>query len=139
MKRSILGILMVMAAAIPAWAQEPPDPLGDYLFPPDLVMQHQQAIGLKEEQGKAIQAEVQKAQGKFTDIQWQLTREMESLYALVKQSQVNEEQVLAQLDKILGFEREIKRTQVALMVRIKNILTPEQQKQLHDLKPHQKA
>jgi len=43
---------------------------------------------------------------------------------------VNEQNVLAQLDKVLDKEREIKRTQLALMIRIKNKLTPDQQDRL---------
>ncbi len=50
------------------WGQQPPtDPLGEPLFPPDLVMQHQQAIGLSEDQKTFIKAEIQKAQARFTE------------------------------------------------------------------------
>ena len=45
-------------------AQEPrphSDPMGEQFFPPELVMQYQQAIGLNEEQKSLIKAEVQKA------------------------------------------------------------------------------
>jgi len=45
----------------------------------------------------------------------------------VKQPRVDEQQVLAQLEKVLAAEREIKKEQVTLLVRIKNELTPEQQ------------
>jgi hypothetical protein len=41
---------------------------------------------------------------------------------------------MAQLDKVLNTEREVKRTQIALMVRIKNKLTPEQQSRLRQLR-----
>ena len=119
-----------------AWAQQPPpaDPLGENLFPPELVMQHQQAIGLNEEQKNFIKAEVQKAQVRFTELQWQLQNEMETMISLVKEPRADEPQVLAQLDKILGLEREIKRTHITLVVRIKNGLTPEQQARLREIK-----
>ena len=55
---------------------------------------------------------------------------MESLVTLLKQNPVDEAQVMAQLDKVLNAEREVKRAQIALMVRIKNKLTPEQQSRL---------
>jgi Spy/CpxP family protein refolding chaperone len=47
---------------------------------------------------------------------------------------VDEQQVLAQLEKLLAAEREIKRAQVTLLVRIKNKLTPEQQEKLSELR-----
>src|SRR5215208_3119812 len=72
-----------------AWAQQPPqpptDPLGEYLFPPELVMQNQQAIGLSEEQKNVIKAEVEKAQTRFSELQWQLQKEVETMISLVKE------------------------------------------------------
>ena len=59
---------------------------------------------------------------------------MEALSSLLKQNSVEEAAVLAQLDKVLAAEREIKRTQISLMVRIKNKLTPEQQARLRELR-----
>jgi len=47
---------------------------------------------------------------------------------------VDEQQVLAQLEKLLAAEREIKREQVMLLVRIKNKLTSEQQGKLLELR-----
>src|SRR5271169_6710035 len=43
---------------------------------------------------------------------------------------MDEQQALAQLEKVLAAEREIKREQVTLLVCIKNILTPDQQAKL---------
>jgi Spy/CpxP family protein refolding chaperone len=59
---------------------------------------------------------------------------MEKLVAQVKQPRVDEQQALAQLEKVLATEREIKRQQVTLLVRIKNKLTPEQQAKLSELR-----
>ncbi|HEY0728805.1 MAG TPA: hypothetical protein VGD38_12090, partial [Pyrinomonadaceae bacterium] len=49
----------------------------------------------------------------------------------MKSPSVNEQQALAQLDKVLEIEREVKRLHIGLAVRLKNRLTPEQQEQLH--------
>ena len=118
-----------------AWAQQPPaDPFSESLFPPEFVMQHQQAIGLSEEQKNLIKAEVQKAQTRFTEVQWQLQNEVETMTSLVKEPKTDEQQVLTQLDKILGLEREIKRTHFTVVVRIKNSLKPEQQARLREIK-----
>ena len=59
---------------------------------------------------------------------------MEGLIGLLKQSKADEAQVAAQLDKVLAAEREIKRAQVSLLVRIKNNLTEEQQHRLRALR-----
>src|ERR1700732_1756483 len=111
----------------------PDDPLCDLMFPPEAVMQHQQAIGLSEEQKNNLKVEIRQAQLKFTELQWTLQDEMERLVSLLKQSKVDEKQAASQLDKVLDAEREIKRAQLMLLIRIKNNLTPAQQSQLREL------
>lgn len=118
----------------PLWAQQPTDPIGDSLFPPELVIQHQQAIGLSADQKDFIKAEIQKAQTRFTELQWQLQNEMETMVSLLKQDRGDEKNILSQLDRVLSLEREVKRTQITLLVRIKNKLTPEQQSRLQEIK-----
>jgi Spy/CpxP family protein refolding chaperone len=131
----IVGVWLVLLSS-PLLAQQPPgpDPLTENLFPPDLVMSHQKAIGLDEAQKRFVRSEVLKAQSRFTELQWQLQDAMETLVGLLKQNSVDEAQVMAQLDKVLTSYREINRTQIALMVRIKNKLTPEQQTRLRQLR-----
>jgi Spy/CpxP family protein refolding chaperone len=112
---------------------QPPDPIAQNLFPPELVMQHRQELGLTDEQRAAIKDEAIKASTRFSEIQWQMQDEMETMVNLMKGATVDEQKVLAQLDKILNIEREVKRTQLALAIRIKNKLTPEQQERLREL------
>jgi Spy/CpxP family protein refolding chaperone len=121
-------------SAQPRMMRPPVDPLGENLFPPELVMQHQQALELTEEQRNLIRGEIQNAQARFTEVQWQLQNEMETMASLVKQGRIDEQRTLIQLDKIVGLEREIKRTQLALLIRVKNSLTPEQQAKLQTLR-----
>jgi len=121
-------------SAQPRMMRPPVDPLGENLFPPELVMQHQQALELTEEQRNLIRGEIQNAQARFTEVQWQLQNEMETMASLVKQGRIDEQRTLTQLDKIVGLEREIKRTQLALLIRVKNSLTPEQQTKLQTLR-----
>jgi len=123
-------------SAQPRMMRPPVDPLGENLFPPELVMQHQQALELTEEQRNLIRGEIQNAQARFTEVQWQLQNEMETMASLVKQGRIDEQRTLTQLDKIVGLEREIKRTQLALLIRVKNSLTPEQQAKLQTLRRH---
>jgi Spy/CpxP family protein refolding chaperone len=60
--------------------------------------------------------------------------EQEKLVLLLKARPVEENAVLAQIDKVLDREREIKKTQILLLVRIKNQLTPAQQNKLTELR-----
>ena len=131
----LLCILFLSVVAVTGQQQQPqPDPFEGNLFPPELIMQHQQALGLSDEQKNFVKAELRTAQTKLTEIQWGLQDEVEKLVALVKQPRVDEKESLAELEKVLTLEREIKRAQVTLLVRIKNKLTPEQQSKLVEIR-----
>ena len=133
--RILCACALLFLAAGAAHGQQPDqDPIGQSFFAPELVIQHQEAIGLNEEQKTYLKTEIRQAQLKFTESQWKLQDEMEKLIALVKQPHVDDQQVLAQLEKLLSAEREVKKQQVTLLVRIKNKLTPEQQAKLADLR-----
>jgi Spy/CpxP family protein refolding chaperone len=103
-------------------------------FTPEHIMQHQNAIGLSDDQQTAIREEMKKMIAQFTDLQWQESAETEAFVNLVKQNRLDEKQVVAQLDKVLTIEDAIKRLRTGLLVRLKNILTPEQQAQLRGIK-----
>ena len=110
------------------------DALGKVLLSPDLVMSHQQAIALTELQRQAIQSNMLDTQKKLLDQQFKLQGEVEKLQQLLKSATPDETKVLDEMDKVLGAERDIKRAQLSLMVKLKNSLTPQQQSQLETLR-----
>lgn len=110
------------------------DPLGRSLFPPELVMAHQQQIKLTDRQRSAIQDAMKEAQGKFIDLQFRMSAEVENLQRLTERTSPDEAKVLDQLDRVLAAEREIKHVQLTLMIRIKNQLTEQQQATLATLR-----
>jgi Spy/CpxP family protein refolding chaperone len=121
--------------ATPPTPPHPPmDPLGEAMFPPDMIMQHTRELGLTDEQKTFMRSEIQRTTTRFNELQWQLQDAMEALHETMKSNSVNEQQALAQLDKVLDAEREIKRLHVGMAIRIKNKLTPEQQQKLHSMR-----
>jgi hypothetical protein len=78
---------------------------------------------------------MKEAQGKFVDLQFQMSGELEKLQRIVQPSTVDEAKMLDELDRVLAMEKEIKHTQVSLMIRIKNQLTEQQQTALAKLRP----
>src|SRR3954470_21333215 len=112
-------IVLVFLLAAPLLAQQPPpqpndDPIGRYLVPPDMIMAHSQELNLQDKQRAAIKAEVQKAQSKFIDAQWDMKEETEKMVRLLQQTPADEARILEQADKVMALEREIKKTQLAL-------------------------
>jgi len=129
----VLAFLLPLAAL----AQQPSpdnDPMSKYLMPPEFVMMHAQEIALTDAQSAAIKTEVRKVQSKFLDLQWDMQEESGRMTQLLQQAPVDETKVLERADKIMSLEREIKRAQLTLLVRIKNALTPAQIAKLTSLR-----
>jgi Spy/CpxP family protein refolding chaperone len=103
------------------------DMVVEHFFTPDIIKQEQTVLNLTEEQKVFIQMEVQKTQERLTNCQAKIRQEAEAFVPLVNSARIDEPKALAQMDKILGYENDIKRTQLAMLIHIKNKLTPEQQ------------
>jgi len=148
MKYPILSVFLAFICI--ANAQQPPPPpdgpmgpdprppggdkIGRAFFPPELVMRNQKAINLTPEQQSTIREEMRKDMPRFTELQWQLSAEEEALDSLVHADAPDEKQIIAQFDKLMLAESELKRVRFALLVRLRAILTPEQQQKLEELK-----
>jgi Spy/CpxP family protein refolding chaperone len=133
--RLAIAALLLMSPLV-AVAQAPPqeDPIGRFLYPPEVIMAHGQDLGLQEKDRLTIKNEVQKAQSKFFDLQWQAKEETDKMVKLLQQSPADEAKILEQADRIMALERDIKRTHLTLLVRLRNLLTPDQQAKLQRLR-----
>jgi Spy/CpxP family protein refolding chaperone len=131
---SVLRAQDVTPSPMPTQAPSADKLFGQYLFPPELVMQHQQKLELKPAQRTAITEALRQLQSKVIDLQWQMQDETQKLSSLLSQPTVDENAVLAQVDRVLGIEREVKRAHMQMLVRIKNTLTREQQATLQALR-----
>ena len=140
MRTSVLRTWMLAAAAAvmfagPVAAQEKKDDRFEKaFFDPQLVLQRSRDIGLTPQQRSAIMDAVKKAQTDLVPLQLDMTEPALDLVELVEQQRVDEAQALAKADKMLKIENEVKKAQMSLLIRIKNILTKEQQDRLRTIR-----
>ena len=124
--------------ALSAYGQTPPqpqdDPIGQQLFPPELIMAQSQKLRLDDKQRTLIKTEVQRAQSKFFDLQWEAKEAGDAMAQMLQQTPIDEAGVLQQADKVMGYEREIKKIHLSLLIRIKNSLTKDQIAQLMQMR-----
>ncbi len=66
------------------------------------------------------------AQKQFLDAQLNMQEVSEELQRLLQERPVNEAKALAAADRVMGFERTVKRAHLSLLIRLKNRLTPAQ-------------
>lgn len=144
MTRLALAVVFALGATVgsvsPALAQQQPapsvqaDPLFEALFPPELIMQHQRAIGLTDQQRDGISRLIQDLQGRVVQLQWELLDEMQQLTQLMSATRIDLDRALDQLDNVLEREKQIKQAHLEMLARIKNLLTPDQQATLERLR-----
>ena len=150
----MIGVFAMLAAA--CWAQEP-NPgkpqdqnapggssmrhgrmygmaFNEEVFPPEMIMQNQQALGLTDEQKKTILEVMKSFSAQFTELQWKQSAEQEKLASLFKEEQISEDKAIAQLDSLLKIENEIKKISLANMIKVRNILTADQKVKMRSIR-----
>jgi len=136
---ALVAIAVLMSPPTSLSAQDAPqsapeDQLFEALFPPELIMQHRRAIDLTDEQRDAISRLIEELQGRVVRLQWELLDQVQELTQIMSGTRVDLDRALDQLDSVLDTEKDIKQAHLEMLVRIKNLLSAEQQAQLERLR-----
>ncbi len=134
---ALVTCILLLASYGGVSAQEPSlqdDPLFATLFPPELIMQHRRDIALTDRQRDEISGLIRDLQGHVVQMQWDLLDQMQELTQTMSATRVDLDRALDQLDGVLDTEKNIKQAHLEMLVRIKNLLTPEQQATLTRLR-----
>lgn len=136
-RRIVLPIfaLLALASAAPAQSPKPEeDPLARLLFDPQLVLKFASELSLQAAQRTSIINSIQAAQRDMLERQLEIAERHQELIKSVESLRVDEVAALAKADRVMELEREIKRSQLQLLIRIKNALTQQQQDRLRELR-----
>ena len=135
MKWITLGVVLLVASASPAVGQnKADDAFARALFDPQLVLKHAQAIGLTAAQRRSILDELKTAQIALVPLQVDMTEPALELTELLEGARIDEAKAMVKIDQVLRIENEVKKRQAVFVIRVKNILTPEQQTKLRALR-----
>jgi Spy/CpxP family protein refolding chaperone len=136
MRSSFAAISLVLGLALHAKAAAEPqqDPIRERLYPPDLIMQHQSELRIDERQRTAIAKEQAAFQSQIVDLQWKMSSATDELARLLDAPHIDEARALAQADKVMAIEHDVKRTHLALLIRVRNLLTDAQRAELAKLR-----
>lgn len=132
----LAGICLVLfASAASAQAQGAQvDVFKGKLFPPNIILEHQDALNLSKEQFTAIRAAVVEVQANVAEHEWDLREAYQRAMSDLDESPVDEDKVLANISAVLAAENEVKKLQVAMLIRLRNLLTDEQMEYLRSVK-----
>ena len=123
-------IAITLLAPLTALSADPADPIKKLLYPPDLIMNYRSELKLDKQQENTIREELRETQSVVFDLRWQMKDESERLAEMLQATPINESAVLSQADKVMGLEQQVKRTHLAMLVRLKNMMNDTQREQL---------
>ena len=139
--RTAIAVAFVPAMLIcshPAAAQgtagKEADPIESALFPPELIMEHARAIRLNDDQRATITRLIEQLQSRAVRMQWQLKEQVQELRATLARPRVDQDRAIDQLNRVLETEKNIKQAHLEMLIRIKNVLRPDQQQRLEQLR-----
>ena len=131
---SIAGICLVLATSAFGQGQGAQrDVFKGKLFAPNIILEHQGELNLSKEQFTAIRAAVVEVQSNVAEHEWDLREAYQRVIADLDDAPVDENKVMKNVEAALLAENEVKKLQVAMLIRLRNLLTDEQMKYLRSV------
>lgn len=112
----------------------PKDVFKGRLFPPNVILEHQDELNLSKEQFTAIKTAVVQVQADVAEHEWDMREAYQRAVAELDRSPIDEDKVLESIEAVLLAENKVKQLQVTMLIRLRNLLTDEQTEYLRSLR-----
>jgi Spy/CpxP family protein refolding chaperone len=128
MRKEILVLLAMLALGVSnANAQAPKeDVFKGKLFAPNVILEQQEALNLTKDQYTEIRAAVVEVQTGVAEHEWDMREAYQALMLELDRSPIDDKAVMKHVNTALLAENQVKKKQVAMLVKLKNLLTAEQ-------------
>ncbi len=130
----VMSILLCATGLFAADRDRDDRPFQQSVFPPELVMANQRKIGLTPEQRLTFLEEMRQTQSDLLPIQLEMSEASADLILLLEGARVDEEAALAAARRVVELEQGVKTRHMVLLIRIKNLLSVEQQRMLREIR-----
>ena len=125
------GLLILLASAclsieISIAAEPKQDVFQGKFFAPNVILENQSELNLSKQQFTDIKKAVVEVQANAAEYEWNIREAYQNMMAELDETPIDEQQVLEHIGAALRAENEVKKLQVLMLVRLKNLLTDEQ-------------
>ena len=134
MKTLLTLLALLLALASPASAEGEDPAFMKNFFAPDLVLKHAREIDLTKPQRTALTKDIGQVTGATTELQLSMIDGFSAVEELSAADPVNERTLLEAIHEVLVTEMRVKEAHMGLLVRVRNLLTPEQREMLKKLR-----
>jgi len=122
----ILMLVALLGASSAGAADTKEDIFKGKLFAPNIILEHQGELELSKEQFTAIKKAVVQVQANVAEHEWDMREAYQSIMRSLDETPINEDQALEFVGKALLAENEVKKEQMMMLIRLRNLLTTEQ-------------
>jgi len=128
MRKGLLVLLTFVCIGMEtAAAAEPKDDVfKGKLFAPNVILENQSELSLSKQQFTDIRKAVVEVQANVAEHEWDVREAYQNIMGELDKSPIDEQQVLEHVGAALRAENEVKKLQVAMLIRLKNLLTEDQ-------------
>ena len=137
MKKGI--VLLVAVVSVVLGSAHAAQPQGDVfmgkLFPPNVILEHKEQLDLSKEHFKEIRTAVVEVQAGLAEHEWDMQEAYQALMLELDKTPIDTKRVLDYVDAALLAENKVKKKQVSMLIRLKNLLTAEQIRYLESVYP----
>ena len=105
------------------------------MYPPEIVLENRTALSLTDDQVSAITKEISGTHDKVSPVMDNLRTAGEQLRTILDKPQIDESAALAAASQIMDLERQVKLAHMGMMIRVKNLLSADQQSKMQGLLP----
>ena len=136
MKRGLVVLLACLCVGVTAADAKTPkdDVFKGKLFAPNVILENQAELGLSKQQFTEIKRAVVDVQANVAEHEWDVREAYQNILAELDRTPIDQALVLEYVDAALRAEKEGKKLQVAMLIRLKNLLTAEQVSYLESLR-----
>jgi len=136
MKKGLLILLALasLGASVAGAASPKEDVFKGKLFAPNVILENQSELDLSKQQFTEIRRAVVEVQANVAEYEWDIAEAYQNIMDELDRSPINEQQVLEHVGVALRAENEVKKLQVAMLIKLKNLLTDEQIQHLESLR-----
>jgi len=107
-------------------------------IPPRLLLKHADALGLTADQKSKLKRVMRETHAEVGDAQFDLREESYVLMQMLDDPKATDAKILAQADKVMQLEQQVKRRHMKMLLEVRRILTPEQLAKVEKFKAEQR-
>lgn len=122
-----LLLALGLAIAAPVMAADGKDePFKGKLFPPNVILEHKDQLNLTKQQFTDIRAAVVEVQSGVAEHEWDMAEAYQAMMAELDRETIDQAVVLEHAEAALRAENEVKKKQISMLVKLRNLLNKEQ-------------